>query len=77
MTYFDRGGEKAAGRGQDYITVVSDVDQGTVRFIADERKEASLDAYFDTFRAGGLGRIEAVAMDMWEPYANSVRAHLA
>ena len=38
--------EKAAGRGQDYITVVSDVDAGTVRFIADERKEASLDAYF-------------------------------
>ncbi|MGH9182731.1 MAG: ISL3 family transposase [Acidimicrobiales bacterium] len=68
--------EKAAGRGQDYITVVSDVDAGTVRFIADEPKEASLDAYFDTLPAEELGRIEAVAMDMWEPYANSVRAHL-
>ncbi|MDA8284069.1 MAG: ISL3 family transposase [Actinomycetota bacterium] len=68
--------EKAAGRGQDYITVVSDVDAGTVRFIADERKEASLDAYFDSMPAEQLARIEAVAMDMWEPYANSVRAHL-
>ena len=68
--------EKAAGRGHDYITVVSDVDAGTVRFIADERKEESLDAYFDTLPATELARIEAVAMDMWEPYATSVRAHL-
>jgi len=68
--------EKAAGRGHDYITVVSDIDAGTVRFIADDRKEDSLDAYFDTMPATELARIEAVAMDMWEPYANSVRAHL-
>jgi len=68
--------EKAAGRGEDYITVVSDVDAGVVRYVADERKEASLDAYFDTLPTEELARIEAVAMDMWEPYANSVRAHL-
>ena len=68
--------EKAAGRGQDYVTVVSDVNAGTVVMVTDERKEASLDAYFDTVTAGQLAGIEAVAMDMWEPYANSVRAHL-
>jgi len=68
--------EKAAGRGQDYITVVSDIDAGAVRFIADGRKEASLDTYFDGLPTEELARIEAVAMDMWEPYANSVRAHL-
>lgn len=48
--------EKAAGRGQDYITVVSDIDAGTVRFIADERKEASLDPYFDTLSSEQLAR---------------------
>jgi transposase len=68
--------EKAAGRGQDYITVVSNIDAGTVVHIADERKQASLDAYFDTLGAEELARIDAVAMDMWEPYANSVRAYL-
>jgi transposase len=68
--------EKAAGRGQDYITVVSDVDAGTVVHIADERRKASLDGYFDTLAPDQLARIEAVAMDMWEPYATSVRAHL-
>lgn len=69
--------EKSAGRGQDYITVVSDLDRATVEHIADERRQASLDGYFDKLSPEQLAGIEAVAMDMWEPYANSVRAHLA
>jgi transposase len=68
--------EKSAGRGQDYITVVSDLERGTVEFLADERRESSLDSYFENFGAAQLAGIEAVGMDMWEPYANSVRAHL-
>ncbi len=69
--------EKSAGRGQDYITVVSDLDGSTVEHIADERRQSSLDGYFDKLSTEQLAGIEAVAMDMWEPYANSVRAHLA
>jgi hypothetical protein len=68
--------EKSAGRGQDYITVVSDLDKGTAEHIADERRTASLDGYFERLTDEQLAGIEAVAMDMWEPYANSVRAHL-
>ncbi len=44
--------------------------------VADERKETSLDAYFATLRPEQLAGIQAAAMDMWERYANSVRAHL-
>ena len=69
--------EKAAGKGQNYITVVCDLDAGTVEFIADERRQASLDGYFDRFTPEQLEQIQAVAMDMWEPYAASVRAHLS
>ena len=69
--------EKAAGKGQDYITVVSDLDAGTVEYIADERRQASLDGYFEKFTDEQLAGIEAVAMDMWEPFAASVRAHLS
>ena len=69
--------EKAAGKGQDYITVVSDLDAGTVAYIADERRQASLDGYFDRFTPTQLAQIQAVAMDMWEPFAASTRAHLA
>jgi transposase len=68
--------EKAAGKGQDYITVVSDLDAATVEFIADERRQASLDGYFEKFTDEQRAGIEAVAMDMWEPFANSVRTHL-
>jgi transposase len=68
--------EKAAGRGQDYVTVISDVDQARVLHVADERRKSSLDAYFDTLAPPQLASIEAVAVDMWEPYADSVRAHL-
>ena len=68
--------EKSAGKGQDYITVVSDLDRGTVEYLADERRQASLDGYFDKFDTEELEGIQAVGMDMWEPYAASVRAHL-
>ncbi len=68
--------EKAAGKGHDYITVVSDLGRGTVEYLADERRQASLDGYFDQFSPEQLAQIEAVGMDMWEPYAQSVREHL-
>jgi transposase len=68
--------EKAAAKGHDYITVVSDLERGTVEHLADERRQASLDGYFDQFSEEQLARIEAVAMDMWEPFASSVRQHL-
>jgi transposase len=68
--------EKSAGRGQDYVTIVSDLDAGTVEYLADERRQASLDGYFERFSDEQLAGIKAVGMDMWEPYAASVRAHL-
>jgi transposase len=69
--------EKAAGKGQDYITVVSDIDAGTVEYLADERRQASLDGYFEKFTDEQLAGVQAVAMDMWEPFAASVRTHLS
>lgn len=68
--------QKSAGKGQDYITVVSDLDAGTVDYIADERRQSSLDGYFERFTPEQLEGIQAVAMDMWEPFAASTRAHL-
>jgi transposase len=68
--------EKAVGAGHDYLTVVSDLDAGTVEYLADERRQASLDGYFDQFTPDQQERVRAVAMDMWQPYMDSVRAHL-
>jgi transposase len=38
--------EKAIAKGHQNVTLVCDVDQSTVEFIAEERKQASLESYF-------------------------------
>jgi transposase len=68
--------ETAVARGQNYLTLVCDLTAGTVEYLADERKQASLDGYFTALTPAQRGQIQAVAMDMWEPYAQSVRAHV-
>lgn len=68
--------ETAFTRGHSYITVVSDLDRGTVQHVSEERRQKSLDSYFEQLTAEQRQSIKAVAMDMWDPYVNSVRAHL-
>ena len=68
--------EKAAAKGHRYLTLVCDLTHATVEYIADDRKQASLDAYFATVPPDQLARIEAIAMDRWEPYVQSVLAHV-
>ncbi len=69
--------EKAARKGHSYLTLVYDITGGTVEYIADDRKQSSLDGYFESFSAEEREGIKAVAMDMWEPYINSVTEYLA
>jgi transposase len=68
--------EKAIAKGHSYFTVVSDLDQGTVEYVAKDRKQTSLDAYYDGLSVRQLAGIEAVAMDMWEPYIASTRLYV-
>jgi len=62
-------------KGQSYVTLVYDIAAGSVEYIADDRKQESLDPYFSSFTPEEREGIRALAMDMWEPYVNSVRAH--
>ena len=67
--------EKAIAKGQRYMTLVSDAGAGTVEYIGEGREEAGLAPYFEAFTTDQLGAIEAVSMDMWQPYINAtVRA---
>ena len=68
--------EKSVAKGQTYITVVSDLEQNTVEHIADERRQASLDSFFEQLTPEQREGIQAIAMDMWDPFLNSARAHL-
>jgi transposase len=47
-----------------------------VLYLADDRKQESLDGFWPTLTAAQRDGIAAVAMDMWEPYVQSTLAHL-
>jgi transposase len=66
--------EKAVGKGQDYESLVVDLDRGTVEAVVDDRAQASLEAYYRQFTPEELQAIEAIAMDMWEPYILATHA---
>lgn len=68
--------EKAAAKGHRYLTLVCDLQDATVQYIADDRKQASLDGYFQTLTPDQRAAIQAIAMDMWEPYVQSVLTHV-
>lgn len=59
--------EKAAAKGHRYLTLVCDLDEGTVDHISEDRTQESLDGYYAGLTTAQLGGIEAVAMDMWHP----------
>jgi transposase len=68
--------EKAAAKGQRYLTLVCDLDEGTVEHIAEDRKQESLEGYYARLSPQQLDGLEAVAMDMWEPYIQATRARV-
>jgi transposase len=68
--------EKAFRKGHRYATIVTDLDGGRVLYVAKDRQQSSLDGFWSTLTPQQLASIEAVAMDMWEAYENSVRQHL-
>lgn len=66
--------EKAIRKGHHYETVIVDLDTETVEAVLDERTQASLEAYYPQFTAEELATVEAIAMDMWEPYIRATHA---
>ena len=68
--------EKAAAKGHRYLTLVCDLDEGTVEHIAEDRKQESLEGYYAGLSPQQLDGLEAVARDMWEPYIQATRARV-
>ena len=68
--------EKAVARRHQYVTMVCDLDRSTVEYLAENREKTSLDAYYATLSQEQLAGIQAVAMDMWDPYIASTIAHV-
>jgi transposase len=68
--------EKAFRKGHSYMTVVCDLDEGTVEHVAEGRRAESLADYFRGLTDEQLVRIEAVAMDMWPAYIKATMQHV-
>lgn len=62
------------GKKTKFITVVSNLESGEPLWFGSERKKETLDEFFlSQLSARQRQRIEAVCVDMWEPYTSSIR----
>jgi len=68
--------EKSVGKGHKYLTLVCDLDTGTVEYLADDRQQGSLDGYYQGLSEEQRQGIEAVAMDIWDPYMASTKSYV-
>ncbi len=68
--------EKAIARGHKYESLVYDLDNGTVEYVIDDRKQESLESYYQQFSHEELAGVQAVAMDMWDPYIAATKAYI-
>ena len=65
--------EIAVKKGHNYMTVVLDYDTGRVVWMGRGRQTATLDEFFRKMPPTVRICIQAVAIDMWEPYIQCVR----
>jgi transposase len=65
--------EKAVLKGHNYVTVVSDLDTSKVVWVGPDRTKETLEGFFQSLPPGVPAQIDAIAMDMWQPYRSVCR----
>lgn len=68
--------ETSFQKRHEYVTVVTDSVTSAVIHVADDRKQSSLDEFWQTLTPEQLEAIEVVAMDMCRAFINSTRKHV-
>jgi len=63
-------------KGHRYLTVVLDYLSGRVLYVGKGRKAKTLERFFNQLKPRQRRAIEAVAMDMWEPYFKATIKHV-
>ena len=67
--------EIAAKKGQQYLTVVLDYLSGRVVWVGEGHDKETLDRFFAGMTDDQKKAIQAVAIDMWDPYINRLQHH--
>lgn len=65
--------EKAFRKGHVYHTVVCDLTRATVEYVGEGRRAESLAPFYAGLTPEQRDALEAVAMDMWDPYIKATR----
>jgi transposase len=65
--------EKSFKRGHSYITLLSDLEQSRVLDVVEERTTEAAAQLWSTLTPEQKKSIEAVAVDMWEPFIQSIQ----
>jgi transposase len=68
--------ETSFQKRHEYVTTVNDLEEDVVLYVADDRKQDSLDTFFESLGQGGCAGLEEVVMDMWAPYIASTRQYV-
>src|SRR5690606_6604938 len=68
--------EKSFGKGQDYVSVLVDLDEHRVLEVAEGRTGESAKTLWNTLSDEQKDNVEAVAMDMWPAFISSASAHV-
>ncbi len=64
--------EKSFKRGQSYVTLLTDLEQSRVLDVVQERTSEAADQLWETLTAEQKQAVEAVAVDMWEPFIRTI-----
>lgn len=67
--------EVASHKGHSYFTVVLDLQRTRVIWVGKDRSEETLDAFFKELGPERCKKLEAIAIDMWDPYLASIRKY--
>jgi transposase len=65
--------EKSFGRGHSYVTLLTDLDEARVLDVVEERTNAAAAELWQTLSPEQKRTVEAVAVDMWEPFIQSIQ----
>ncbi len=67
--------EKSFGRGQSYVSAMTDLDGSRVLEVTEDRTQEAADQLWNSLPEAQRGQVRAASMDMWQPYLASTRSN--
>ncbi len=65
--------ETSFQKRHDYVTVVADLERDRVLWVGEARRQATLEEYWRSRPESELKELDAIVMDMWDPYIAATR----